>query len=133
MTLKPLPFPKIYAIDWDGTIIEDKQYPKIGEPKPNCINVMKKILASGGHIIIWTCRGGREQEEGIRAKLNEHGIYDFIFNDHHPEVNEFFGGADSPKVLADVYIDDRNIYSREIDWFEIEQILFPETLDNNTK
>lgn len=121
-------FPRTYAIDWDGTIIDDKQFPAIGEPKPNCIKVMKRILEEEkGIIIIWTCRGGREQEEGIRAKLAENGITDIIFNDHVPEVSAFFGGADSPKVFADVYIDDRGIFTKKIDWFEIEEILFETT------
>lgn len=127
-------FPKTYAIDWDGTVVQDKQFPNIGEPKPNAINVMKRMLAEGGRIIIWTCRGGERQEQGIRAKLNEHGVYDFIVNDHFEDEKEYWTGQMSPKVFADVYIDDRGIHTMgEIDWYEVEEILFPKALDNSKK
>lgn len=127
-------FPRTYAIDWDGTVVSDKRYPKIGEPKPNAINVMKRMLAEGSRIIIWTCRGGREQEEGIRAKLNEHGIFDFMVNDEFPDSREYWKDTVSPKVFADVYIDDRGIHTQgEIDWYEVEEILFPKTIDKSIK
>jgi hypothetical protein len=116
---------KTFAIDWDGTIIPDRQYPKIGEPKPNAIHVMQRIVDEGGRIVIWTCRGGMEQQEGIKNKLNEHGFSDFIVNEHFQDTIDAFDFA-SPKVFADIYIDDRSLFTRKIDWFEIENILFPE-------
>lgn len=123
-------FPKTYAIDWDGTIVKDKQYPKIGEPKPNAINVIERLINEGNRVIIWTCRGGREQEEGIVAKLNEYGIFDFMINDEFPDSKDFWKDASSPKVFADVYIDDRGIHTQgEIDWYEIEKIIFKKDID----
>lgn len=127
-------FPKTYAIDWDGTVVKDKQYPRIGEPKPNAINVMKRMQETGGRIIIWTCRGGMEQQEKIRTKLNEYGIFDFMINEEFQDSRDFWAGSTSPKVFADVYIDDRGIHTMgEIDWFEVEEILFPKALDENNK
>ena len=114
---------RTYALDWDGTIVDDNQYPAIGEPKPNAVNVIKRIIENGGKIIIWTCRGGKEQEDGIRDKLNEYGIFDFALNAHLSDTLDAFEHH-SPKVFADVYIDDRGIYTKEIDWFEIERIIF---------
>jgi hypothetical protein len=119
-------FPKTYAIDWDGTVVENRQFPRIGEPKPNAIHVMQRIIDEGGRIIIWTCRGGEEQAKGITEKLNEHGIYDFRLNDEFEDSKEYWKDSASPKVFADVYIDDRGIHTQgEIDWFEVEEILFP--------
>jgi hypothetical protein len=127
-------FPKTYAIDWDGTVVNDKQFPNIGEPKPNAINVMNRMLAEGSRIIIWTCRGGREQADGIRAKLNEYGIFDFMVNKEYPDSIEYWKDSLSPKVFADVYIDDRGIHTQgEIDWYEVEEILFPKTIDKTNK
>jgi hypothetical protein len=127
-------FPKTYAIDWDGTVVKNNQFPKVGEPKPNAINVMKRMLAEGHRIIIWTCRGGMEQEEKIRKKLNEHGIFDFMINDEFQDSRDFWTGSTSPKVFADVYIDDRGIHTQgEIDWYEVEEILFPRTVDKSDK
>jgi hypothetical protein len=95
---------------------------------------MKKMQETGGRIIIWTCRGGMEQAVGIKKKLNEHGIFDFMVNDEFPDSRDFWKDSVSPKVFADVYIDDRGIHTQgEIDWFEVEEILFPKTLDKSTK
>lgn len=115
---------KVYAIDFDGTIIDEGLFPNFGQPKPNCVNVIKRIIENRDKVIIWTCRGGEKQEKGIVDLLNSHGIYDFVINKHSQIMLDRFSGADSPKVFADIYIDDRNLYSKEINWFEIETILF---------
>lgn len=114
---------KTIAIDFDGTIIEEGIYPDFGEPKPNAIHTMKRLIDNGVKIIIWTCRGGEAQKEGIKNMLNKHGLYEFVINEHLPEVNEPFEFT-SPKVYCDLYIDDRNLFTEKIDWYEIENILF---------
>lgn len=117
---------KIIAIDWDGTIVENGYFPEIGVLKPNAINVIKRIINEGGQIIIWTCRGGEKQYKAIKNKLNENGVYDFIINDHSPDMLELFE-KNSPKVFADLYIDDRSLHAIKkggIDWYEIEKMLF---------
>lgn len=117
---------KTVAVDWDGTFVDDGQYPKIGQPKENAVKVLKRIIEEGGRILIWTCRGGHEQENGIAIRLKENGIYNFIINQHFQDVVDQFEHS-SPKVFADIYIDDRGIHTmgKEIDWYEVEQILFP--------
>lgn len=122
MTMKD----KTIAIDWDGTVVLDGQYPHAGEPKENSIEVMKRILDEGGIIIIWTCRSGYEQQVRITETLHKHGIHNFYFNEHVPHIASQFAES-SPKVFADIYIDDRGIhnYGREINWYQVEQILFP--------
>lgn len=120
---------KTFAIDFDGTIIDEGYYPDVGVPKPNAINVMNRIIENGGRIIIWTCRGGKHQEEAIRIMLNTYRLYDFIINDNYQDVKDAYTHP-SPKVLADYYIDDRNIFFKEIDWYEIENILFPPQKQN---
>lgn len=115
---------KTYAIDWDGTIVKNGSFPSIGEIKPNFINVAKRIIDNGDRIIIWTCRGGKEQYKAITDKLNENGITDFLINEDYPDIKKRFKDQ-SPKVFADIYIDDRGLFSNGIDWYEIEKILFP--------
>lgn len=113
-----------WAIDFDGTIIEDGLYPDIGEPLPNVIHTMKRILDEGGNIAIWTARGSMEQAKLITEFLNGHGIYDFIVNDHFPVFLKKFGNP-SPKIYADYYIDDRSLHAANgIDWYEIEKMIF---------
>ncbi|AZU98894.1 hypothetical protein pW2_60 [Bacillus phage pW2] len=124
MTLKY----KHVAVDFDGTLVHDNCYPSTGKFKENAVHTLKRIIAEGGEIVIWTCRNGKEQEEKIIDKLTSVGIYDFKINqpfDHF--VNEY-GGDNARKIFADVYIDDRSIHARNrqsgIDWYEIERMLF---------
>lgn len=112
------------AIDFDGTLVYDGCYPNFGSIKPNAINVIKKIIDNGHRIIIWTCRGGEEQMNGIRKKLNKHGVFKFIINEHFKDTLDEFEHF-SPKVFASIYIDDRSLHAMHngIDWFEIEDML----------
>jgi hypothetical protein len=117
---------KKFAIDWDGTVVENGFYPNVGEPKPNAIKVMQRIVDEGGEVAIWTCRGGRQQEQAITDKLHKLGFTNFIINEKFPEILELFE-EHSPKIFADVYIDDRGLFApKEIDWYEVEKMLFPE-------
>lgn len=116
---------KSYSVDWDGTIVDEGLYPAIGEPKPNAIKVIKRLIEEGNKIIIWTCRGGENQAKAIIDVLNKHGVYDFVFNTHLQETLDMFD-THSPKVYADYYIDDRSIYAPKngVDWFELEKLIF---------
>ena len=42
-------------LDFDGTVVEH-QYPIIGEPNPNCFEVLDKVIKAGHKIILNTMR-----------------------------------------------------------------------------
>ncbi|AGI11846.1 phosphoheptose isomerase [Bacillus phage vB_BanS-Tsamsa] len=130
MTLKY----KHVAIDFDGTIVNDGCYPAGGKFKENAVHVMKRIIAEGGFISIWTCRNGKEQEEVITEKLTNAGIYDFKLNAPFDYFTNIYGGDNARKIFADTYIDDRSIHAQQtgIDWYEIEKMLF-ESVDKDKK
>ncbi|RPK20012.1 hypothetical protein [Paenibacillus xylanexedens] len=109
------------AIDFDGTIAYE-DYPEIGGFKPHAERVLKKIIDHGGKIIIWTCRTG-DQAEKVKAMLVSAGIKFEAFNDNLSDGREMFPD-NSRKVFADVYIDDRANFIKEIDWLWVEQNLF---------
>ncbi|WP_336784028.1 hypothetical protein [Paenibacillus illinoisensis] len=109
------------AIDFDGTIAYE-DYPEIGGFKPHAERVLKKITDHGGKIIIWTCRTG-DQAEKVKAMLVSAGIKFEAFNDNLSDGREMFPD-NSRKVFADVYIDDRANFIKEIDWLWVEQNLF---------
>ena len=46
---------KIIAVDFDGTLCENK-YPEVGEPRRNVIDYVKTRREHGDKIILWTCR-----------------------------------------------------------------------------
>ena len=98
---------KIVAIDFDGTITKESPYPKTGKIRPNCKKAIDYI-SEKNTVILWTCRTGEDLEEA-REFLQTHDINIKILT----EINS--------KLIADIYIDDRNYPLMKIDWFEIEK------------
>lgn len=55
---------KIIAVDFDGTIVEDK-YPQIGKPKLFAFETLKKLQNEGYRLILWTYRSGEKLSEAV--------------------------------------------------------------------
>lgn len=105
------------AVDFDGTIVENK-YPEIGKPKMFAFESLKKLQEEGHQLILWTYRHGDKLSEAVNfCKMR--GIEFYAVNKSYPE--EDFEGV-SRKILADIFIDDRNIGGM-IGWGEIYQKL----------
>lgn len=105
----------VLAIDFDGCIVEEA-YPEIGELIPNAKQMINQLYLDGHYIIIWTCRTG---EALLQAEvfLLEKGIRFHKINHHHPkDILKYkqFG----PKVGADVYVDDKQVFGLPT-WLEI--------------
>lgn len=118
---------KFIAVDFDGTITKEDNYPYIGEVREDAVRVMKRIKEEGGKIVIWTCRIGNDALK-VKRFLAENKIPYDVFNEAFPEMLAQFGDGNPRKVFADVYIDDRSLHAKEkgIDWMEIEKMLFIE-------
>lgn len=107
---KPQTHPVI-AIDFDGTIVQDK-FPNIGELNPNAIETINAMVEDGYEIIIWTARGDLfllnardfllengliiNPEKGKRIKFNQHADYMLERYD-----------TQGIKIGASFYIDDK--------------------------
>jgi hydroxymethylpyrimidine pyrophosphatase-like HAD family hydrolase len=115
----------IFAIDFDGTIVEHK-YPMIGELKPNAKEVINKLVENNHKIIIWTCRYLAEDLKVMTDFLYANAIKFHAVNCNAHSIIDF---CPEPKIYADYYIDDRDIMliGQKINWFDIERKL----LDNN--
>ena len=114
----------IIAVDFDGTIVDEK-YPDIGVELPNCFQTLKRLKQNGHKLILWTCRADNLSNTNGRKVLTEaieyckaKGLEFDCVNANIPEL----GVNPLPKIYADYYIDDRNLFSK-IDWFEIEILL----------
>ena len=105
------PNPKIIAVDFDGTLCEDK-WPEIGEPKQNVIDYIKAEHAAGSKIILWTCREGTDLLKAIMWCMKQRLIFDAV-NENLPEIIEQFGG-DRRKIFAHEYIDDKAVLPKEV-------------------
>ena len=91
----------VIAVDFDGTIVEHR-FPHIGNEIEGAIESLKE-LQKKHKIIIWTCRC--EPYLGQMTKwLEERGFTPDAVNSNVVHVPGFA----VPKILANVYIDDRN-------------------------
>ena len=96
MSYKP-----IVAVDFDGTLSLDAQYPNIGRFNTPLYEALMKLKGIGWSIVLWTCREGKELKEAVEWCANNGLEFDAI-NENPPEVP-----FKSRKVVADMYIDDR--------------------------
>jgi len=107
------------AVDFDGTIVEH-EYPKIGKPIPFALEVLKKLQQEDRHkIILWTMREGDLLQEAINY-CAKNGLTFYAHNRNFPE--EEYQEGSSRKLMADVFIDDRNIGGL-LDWGIIYKII----------
>lgn len=96
MSYKP-----IVAVDFDGTLSLDSQYPNIGRFNTHLYEALMKLRSIGWSIVLWTCREGKELKEAVEwCKTN--GLEFDAINENPPE-----GPFKSRKVVANIYIDDR--------------------------
>lgn len=106
------------AIDFDGTIVDDIGFPEIGKVKPFAKKVINRIIESGNEVIIWTCREPSE----IESFLLFNGINYTTINENTKKLKNSWGN-DPRKVGAYLFIDDKNIFCKEINWYEIYEEL----------
>ncbi|MGC8823600.1 MAG: BT0820 family HAD-type phosphatase [Bacteroidales bacterium] len=95
----------IIAVDFDGTIVEH-EYPRIGKEKPFAFYTLKKLQAEGHLLILWTSRKGTALDEAVEF-CRRHGVEFYAVNKNFPE--EIWDDSIARKIVADIYIDDRNL------------------------
>jgi hydroxymethylpyrimidine pyrophosphatase-like HAD family hydrolase len=106
----------VIAIDFDGTITDKNIFPEISELRPHVVEAIKHFQAAGHKCILWTCREGKHLDEA-RVFLRINGIELDGFN-YSPYMLQ------SRKIVADVYIDDKNVFMvDDVDWYKIEEYI----------
>ena len=106
------------AVDFDGTIVEHR-YPEIGKEKTFAIQTLRQLQREGHRIILFTSREGEELAQAV-AFCHERGLDFYAVNANEPEEALFRNRT--AKVIADVYIDDRNLGGLP-DWSAIYKML----------
>lgn len=99
--------PKIIAVDFDGTLFEDR-YPHIGEPIWSTLNKLYAEIEDGARVILWTCRCGKELQNAV-DKCAAYEIHFEAINENLPDIIEAFG-TDSRKIFANEYWDDKGVH-----------------------
>ena len=118
----------IIAIDFDGTIVEH-HYPEIGRIRPFAFETLKALQAKNHRLILWSHRAGEMLDEAVAFCLRN-GVEFYAVNKNYPE--EKWDVNESRKILADIYIDDRNLGGIP-SWGEIYRMICPEEDLTNEK
>lgn len=95
----------IIAVDFDGTIVENK-YPDIGKERSFAIQTLRTLQQEGNRLILFTSREGEELDAAVKF-CHERGLDFYAVNSNQPDDALF--KHRTAKVIADLYIDDRNL------------------------
>jgi hypothetical protein len=117
------------AVDFDGTIVENA-YPRIGKERLFAFETLHQLQKERHQLILWTVRAGKELDEAVDF-CRKRGIEFYAVNKNFPEEN-FDIGTTGRKIIADIYIDDRNIGGLP-GWGEIWQMLNEEAMHRKQK
>lgn len=118
----------IIAVDFDGTIVEHR-FPDIGRVRPFAFETLLELQAKSHKLILWTHRSGRLLEEAVEFCRNN-GLTFYAINKNYPEEKWF--EHESRKILADLYIDDRNLGGVP-PWGEIFRMICPDETEVSFK
>ncbi|MBQ2993325.1 MAG: hypothetical protein IJE21_05440 [Alistipes sp.] len=119
----------IIAVDFDGTCVTH-EYPYMGRDI-GAVPVLRELVDAGNRIILYTMRSGR-LEKSAAEWFKENGIPLYGVN-RNPDQK---GWTDSPKVYADIYIDDSalgiplkmtpDVSRPYVDWERVRELLVRE-------
>ena len=106
----------VIAVDFDGCITERNEFPEIGKFKEHAIEALNNLKKHGHILVLWTCREGKYLDDA-RAALMRAGCH-FEYANFSPYQLQ------SRKIVADVYIDDKNVFMvDDVDWYKIEKYI----------
>ena len=130
--------PKIIAVDFDGTLVKD-EWPNIGEPREDMFLVLKLLKEKYNvKLILWTSRNDNTKYGDLLQEAlyfcKEKGLVFDAVNENVKEVVDLTG-ADTRKVYADIYIDDKAVHAvtsplywvdkLNVDWIAIVKVVSP--------
>lgn len=92
------------CVDFDGTCV-DHRFPDIGPDAPYAVQTLRDLADNGYKLILWTMRSNMCNSNTLKDAVewfNVRNINLYAVN-HNPDQHVF---SDSPKVFANIYIDD---------------------------
>lgn len=98
----------IVAVDFDGTLTVDRYVLKL---RKGALTFLESLRNNGIKVILWTSRTDWQLQEAVDFMASEGFIFDRV-NESYDKYHEFMfpeGTKPSPKVYADVYVDDASI------------------------
>lgn len=98
--------PYIIAVDFDGTLVEDK-FPEIGEPREEVWEKVLRVQKKGCKIILWTSRDNERLKDAVEFCV-QRGLHFDAINENLDECKVLFNN-DTRKVYANEYWDDKAV------------------------
>lgn len=92
----------VIAVDFDGTVVTH-EYPYVGEDA-GAVPVLQELVGKGFRLILLTMRSGKLLDDAV-AWFRDRKIPLYAVNEN-PQQRSW---TSSPKVYADLYIDDSNL------------------------
>lgn len=125
----------LIAVDFDGTVVEH-DFPAVGKENPGAVRVLRRLVANGCKLILWTMRSDSEEKTPLADAVKwfeERNIPLFGINEN-PKQGTW---STSPKAYAQVYIDDAALGCPlrpaitpggrlMVDWAKVEKLFFGE-------
>ena len=108
LSVKPDGTPYIYAVDFDGTLSLDAEWPKIGKVNAGLLKALTDAQRNGAKIILWTNRLGNELQVAI-SWCEKMGLHFDAVNDDVDQIKKAWNYVTGRKIYADYYIDDHNM------------------------
>ena len=106
----------VIAIDFDGCITEKNIFPEIGKAREHAFEAIRQFQKLGHQVVLWTCREGEHLVNAINWLLQNNIKMDGYNANLYPIY--------SKKIVADVYIDDKNVFMvDDVDWYKIEEYI----------
>ena len=106
----------VIAIDFDGCITEKNIFPEIGKAREHAFEAIRHFQELGHKCILWTCRYGQSLIEAINW-LSKNNVKMDAYNENLYPLQ-------SRKIVADIYIDDKNVFMvDDVDWYKIEEYI----------
>ena len=105
---------KTIAVDFDGTLCE-YAFPKIGKQTKDQAELVQALInfrEEGNNLILWTNRGDNDQYPVLTEAVlwcKEKGLEFDAINENLPNQKKMSGP--SPKIMADVYLDDKALHT----------------------
>ena len=98
--------PYTIAVDFDGTLVMH-EYPRIGNEVPMAFSTLRSLQKMGVRLILWTMRSDGKLAENnyLQQAIRFCRDQDVLFYaiNRNPSQDSW---TNSPKVLADMYVDD---------------------------
>ena len=97
---------RVIAVDFDGTLCT-RNWPDIGEPNTELITQLIEEQEAGAAVILFTCREKQLLKDAVKWCKKQGLEFDEVNRNLKERIRAY--KADSRKISADVYIDDRAV------------------------